>query len=474
MPGPEGLPIVSPRNRCVTCSISWPTPSSTAVRSGTVPFAARRSPASLPAMNIVHLAAGADRCTAAVACTATRWPRPCGPSAARCCSAPLYTPLRTDEESIAEDRIAFGGINVHLQQHWGLFRYTPWWLDRLLDHPVVLRWAGRRGAGTRPEDTAALAVSMLRGEEGRQRKELEKLLRWLRDEIHPDVVHLSTVLLCGLAREIRRRLGVPVVATLAGEDGFLEKLPQPHYDAARSELRARAAELDALVAPQRVLRRFHGRLSGPAAQSHSRDRSGIEPPGAWPPAVDSADQSAADHWLPLTHLPGKGATPVVGRLDGVGRGCGVAAATGPRGRVSRPCGPPLPGRPPGRPGLLWPGRAVRVRGRVGPRRKDRVPAIARRLQRSQRLAQGTALAVFEAWANGVPTVLPAHGAFPEMVADTGGGLLFEPGNAAALAAALRQLIRQPELAAACGRRAEEAVHQRVSCPPHGRRHDEAV
>ena len=124
-----------------------------------------------------------------------------------------------------------------MQQHWGLFRYTPWWLDRLLDHPVVLRWAGRRGAGTRPEDTAALAVSMLRGEEGRQRKELEKLLRWLRDEIHPDVVHLSTVLLCGLAREIRRRLGVPVVATLAGEDGFLEKLPQPHYDAARSELR---------------------------------------------------------------------------------------------------------------------------------------------------------------------------------------------------------------------------------------------
>ena len=74
--------------------------------------------------------------------------------------------------------------------------------------------------------------------------------------------------------------------------------------------------------------------------------------------------------------------------------------------------------------------------------------------------ESKALAVFEAWANGVPAVLPAQGAFPEMVADTGGGLLFEPGNPAALAAALRQMIQQPELAAECGRRAQEAVHQR--------------
>ena len=47
------------------------------------------------------------------------------------------------------------------------------------------------------------------------------------------------------------------------------------------------------------------------------------------------------------------------------------------------------------------------------------------------------LSVLEAWANAVPAVLPAHGAFPEMIADTGGGLLCEPNDAAALAAALK-------------------------------------
>ena len=40
------------------------------------------------------------------------------------------------------------------------------------------------------------------------------------------------------------------------------------------------------------------------------------------------------------------------------------------------------------------------------------------------------LPVLEAWAAGVPAVLPAQGAFPELIADTGGGLLYEPGNLA--------------------------------------------
>src|SRR5437762_1513939 len=43
---------------------------------------------------------------------------------------PTYTPLRTDEEDISQQRVFFGGINVYLQQKSGLFRHTPWFLDR--------------------------------------------------------------------------------------------------------------------------------------------------------------------------------------------------------------------------------------------------------------------------------------------------------------------------------------------------------
>ena len=50
------------------------------------------------------------------------------------------------------------------------------------------------------------------------------------------------------------------------------------------------------------------------------------------------------------------------------------------------------------------------------------------------------LSVIEAWANAVPAVLPRHGAFPEMVEDTGGGVMCEPNDPAALAAALKRMI----------------------------------
>ena len=36
------------------------------------------------------------------------------------------------------------------------------------------------------------------------------------------------------------------------------------------------------------------------------------------------------------------------------------------------------------------------------------------------------LYILEAWANGVPVVQPRHGTFPELIEQTGGGLLVEP------------------------------------------------
>jgi glycosyltransferase involved in cell wall biosynthesis len=51
--------------------------------------------------------------------------------------------------------------------------------------------------------------------------------------------------------------------------------------------------------------------------------------------------------------------------------------------------------------------------------------------------------VLEALAAGVPVVQPRHGAFPELLASTGGGVLFEPGDVAVLAAALHELLSHP-------------------------------
>ena len=67
----------------------------------------------------------------------------------------MYTPMRTDEENVGIDRVAFGGINVYLQQRWAMFRHTPWAFDRLLEGPRLLRWVTGRGASVRPEHLGA-------------------------------------------------------------------------------------------------------------------------------------------------------------------------------------------------------------------------------------------------------------------------------------------------------------------------------
>jgi glycosyltransferase involved in cell wall biosynthesis len=169
---------------------------------------------------------------------------------------PVYTPLRTDEEDVSSGRLAMGGINVYLQEKSALFRHAPRLLDRLLDWPRLVRWAARRGTRTRPEQLGPLTVSVLRGQEGRLRKEVEKLLAWLERETRPDIIHLSNVLLAGIARPLRERIAAPVVCTLSGEDSFLERLTGDSYRQSRAILRQRAGELDGLVALSRYYADF--------------------------------------------------------------------------------------------------------------------------------------------------------------------------------------------------------------------------
>ena len=72
------------------------------------------------------------------------------------------------------------------------------------------------------------------------------------------------------------------------------------------------------------------------------------------------------------------------------------------------------------------------------------------------------LFVLEALANGVPVVEPRHGAFPELLEATGGGILVEPEAADALAGGLQELMNDPELRARLGRQGREAVHHKFS------------
>jgi glycosyltransferase involved in cell wall biosynthesis len=70
------------------------------------------------------------------------------------------------------------------------------------------------------------------------------------------------------------------------------------------------------------------------------------------------------------------------------------------------------------------------------------------------------LPALEALANAVPVVLPDHGAFPEIVAGTRGGLLHRPLDPADLADKLGQLLCDAARAAELGLTGRKVVHER--------------
>ncbi len=164
---------------------------------------------------------------------------------------PTYTPIRTDEPDVSQKRIFFGGINVYLQQKIGLFRHTPWgsWTKPASTSQASAA-AGCRSFAvkTQANELGELTISMLEGEHGHQRKEVDKLARWLADDLRPDVVNLTNALLSGLVHDLKERLPVPVLCSLQGDDIFTESLPEPYRSRTLTLIREHCREIDGFIA----------------------------------------------------------------------------------------------------------------------------------------------------------------------------------------------------------------------------------
>ncbi len=142
----------------------------------------------------------------------------------------LYLPLLLDPAELEVNApVFFGAINIYLQEKSGFFRKTPRFLDALWDLNPLLKLAGEMGQSTEAKGLEELTISMLQGEEGRQKKEVKRLVDWLKTEGKPDVVHLSNALLLGLAKPIATRLKIPVICSLQDEDSWINSMRTEYW-----------------------------------------------------------------------------------------------------------------------------------------------------------------------------------------------------------------------------------------------------
>src|SRR5436190_2375158 len=363
---------------------------------------------------------------------------------------PLYLPFTLDEaDQSAGTPIFFSSINVYLEQKSAWFRHAPRFFNQLFTSRSLLKWVAGKAARTRAEDLGEITLSMLRGEEGNQARELDQLIAWLKTQSPPDVICLSTALLMGLARRLKSELGCPVVCLFQGEDYFLDTLPEPSRTACWQTLATRAVDVALFVAPSRYFGDLmRERLSVPMEKlrilPNGINLSGYADVQAPGPVSQAQGDKEAEAPHSTFHAP-----PSLGYFARMCKEKGldtlVAAYILLRQRnsikdlklkIGGGCGPAdelfvkeL------RDQLAEAGflRDVEFHPNLDRAAKQQflrslsvfsVPAL---------YGEAFGLYVIEALAAGVPVVQRRTGSFPELIAATGGGLLCKPAVANALA-----------------------------------------
>jgi len=355
---------------------------------------------------------------------------------------PMYLPLQIRHpEPLSAAPIFFGGFNVYLQQKFSFFSKTPRWLDRWLDSPLLLRGLGKLSSMTRAKDLGETTLSMLAGRDGRQTKEIDRLVEWLAAlPQRPDVILLSNALLSGLAEPLKTRLGVPTVCLLQDEDGFLDGLGQPWGEQAWQKLRENAADIDHFIAVSRYYRDvMRQRIALPEEKvsviAAGVDTAFLTPPSELPdpPTIGYLARTCEDNGLDILvnalFMLRRDERMANVRLVVAGGSVGSDAAFLKKVRL-RIQSQNLTDCVFFEPDFGREARAAFLR---------RLSVMAVPVRKP--LACG--LFAMEAMACGVPFVLPNSGAFAELAAQ-GGGILYEPNNPVHLAETLRGLLCDAE------------------------------
>lgn len=378
---------------------------------------------------------------------------------------PLYTPLKTDEPDVSARRIHYGGINAYLQQRSVLFQMAPRWLDRLFDARWLLRLAGRMASSTRAQELGPMTLSVLRGEHGAQRKELDRLIESVA-LLRPELVQLPNLLFLGAARRLRAALGVPVVCELTGEDVFVDQLPDPFRDEVCEEIRRRAGDAEGYLALTRYYADHAARRFG-----LPRERITYVPMGI------RAKEFAAPSESPTDEPAERGAPLTIGYLARVCPEKGVdelCEAYLEFRRLRQNCRLKIAGYLGAADRAFFAAALAKLRAAgctaeaaeyVGEVSLADKAAFLRSLDifcAPTRYPEAKGFYVLEALAAGVPVVLPRHGSFPEIAETTGGALLYQPGDRVELVQALIALSDEPErrrALAAAGQAAVRAAHE---------------
>lgn len=378
---------------------------------------------------------------------------------------PMYLPLTMGDQVDTADQdtdtagtpVFYGAVSIYLKQQFPIMRKMPHWMEKIFNSKPMLKVAASKAGSTRAQGMEALTESMLLGKDGFQREELNELTGFLKNHEKPDIVHISNVLLLGLAQQIREEVKVPVVFSLQDEDVWIDAM-DPRWQQRMWDLMARKArDVDAFVSVSRWFAgKMQEKLSIPGDKLHVipigivPDAYSYHEPAVSPPAIGYLSRLNEENGFGLLVdafliLKKNGKFPGL-RLHATGGYTGDDK-TFINKQVNKI-----------KQANVLPDFTIFEDYRPG-----EISSFFRTLSvMSVPVLKGEAFGLYqiEALASGVPLVQPALGAFPEIMKVTGGGITYQPNTPEALAEALAGMLADPARLAAMAVNGRKVVEEK--------------
>ncbi|WP_299469552.1 glycosyltransferase family 4 protein [uncultured Gimesia sp.] len=368
---------------------------------------------------------------------------------------PTYTPIRVDEQNMTGSQVFLGGINVYLNFRSRLWRRIPRFFKHWLDTPWIINLATKFGVSNDAHELGALTVTLLEGELGPELKEIEELAQFVGNELKPDVVCLSNALLSGTIKTIKQHFSGPVFCVLQGDDVFLEELGEPYRGRSLELIRQNVQQLDGVLVHSDYYRDFMSDYLDLPIDHFHKVLLGIDLEGHdGTPAENPAGPFTIGFFARLCKEKG---------LHNVVQAFEIFHEKYPDSRLH------VGGFLGKENEAYFRKTTKRLAARGGTYQYWGSPAsLAEKVDFYKSLSvlsvptdyhEPKGLFVLEAMANGVPVVQPAHGAFPELIEKTEGGLLVTPGDPRELADAWERLYLDKEYRLKLARQGYERVRQ---------------
>lgn len=160
---------------------------------------------------------------------------------------PLYLPLK-HETFRADTPLFFPATTYYVAQKFFGNRKMPNWLQRLTASEPLLNMASSMSGTTSAGGMEDMTLSMITGDDPAFGEHVKPLIRWIKEYERFDLIHLSSTLLLGIAKEIKQQLALPIVCSVQDEEVWIDSLNNKDATVAWQGIRDNLRYIDGFIA----------------------------------------------------------------------------------------------------------------------------------------------------------------------------------------------------------------------------------